>query len=296
MKIQSNLFKAGLLSLTAILILAGCAGKSAWYGNEKEGFVLEYRFPEGKTIQYDAVFEMGVTMERGEMQMEVASLAEANFALVGKSMDKSTGIQTVEAKIEALKGEISSPQGSTTGSFEKILDKAFQVHMKPNGKVTGFEGVKDMAVGLDMNGPGRFNVKDFFVYYMGNFFLTLPDEAKRIGDSWTVQDKMNQNLGEVALDVTHTYNNKLAGFETVDGIKCLKVDVKAVSLLEGGDEDGNMILEGDFEGDAVFYFDFMNGRLQKYEYDIFGEATAAMRDGGTVSYGVENKMTLTLGK
>jgi hypothetical protein len=295
MKVRSGVLMAVMIMGAALFILAGCASKSAWYGNESDGFVLEYRFPEDKTLRYDAVFEMGVSMERGDMQLEVASLAEGRFALTGKSLDKTTGIKTVEASIEALKGEVSSPQGSQSGSFEKILNKPFKVHMKPNGRVTGFGDVKDMRVGLDMNGPGRFNVKDFFVYYMGNFFLTLPDEAKRIGDTWTVEDKMSQTLGEISLDVTHSFKSTLTGFEIVDGIKCLKVDVKAASLLEGGDDGANMVLEGDFEGDAVCYFDFANGRLHKYVYDIFGEATAAMRDGGTVSYGVENKMTLTLG-
>ena len=83
-----------VLCLAAAAFLAGCAGKAPWYGSETEGFILQYRFPEAETLRYSGVFDMSVTMERGDTQMEIASTADATFALKGKSTEPSTGIQT----------------------------------------------------------------------------------------------------------------------------------------------------------------------------------------------------------
>jgi len=283
-----------LICVSAIAILAGCAGKAPWYGNETDGYNLQYQFPVDRAIKYDAAFDMSITLERGDQQQTASAVASAVFGLKGKEVDKSSGVQSVETWAEKLEGKIDTQNGWKSVSLEKVLNKPFQMHMKPNGEVTGFGNEKELKVGLDLNGPGRFNIKDFFVYYLGNFFLKMPEEPKKIGDSWKLKEVIKQDLGNVLLDIDGTFTTTLAGYEMVDDINCLKLNVKFESLLEGGQEGGAMVLEGEFGGEAVMFFDYMNGRMAKYNYDMFGEATAAINGGGTFSYGIENKMKVSI--
>ena len=282
-----------LFCITAVAIMAGCAGKASWYGNEADGFVLQYHFPTDKVLNYDANFDMSITLERGDQEQTASAVADAVFGMQGKSINKEMDIQTVNVWAEKLEGKLQTGSGWKSRSLDKVLNKPFQIDIKPNGEVTGFGNTDSLRIGLDLNGPGRFNVKDFFVYYLGNYFLKLPAEPKRIGDTWDLEESITQDLGGIALTVEGMHNSTLVGYENVDGVKCLKIDVEVESILEGGDESGQMVVEGDFGGDAVLYYDYMNGRIVKYEYDMFGEATAAV-GGGTFSYGIENKMVVSL--
>ncbi len=281
------------LAVVLIALLAGCAGKTP-YGNEREGFILQYRFPEGKTLVYSGAFGQKMSVERLGSLAELSVQSNARFALTGKKTEVPTII--VGACLESMESTISTSSGVQRFEAKKVVGKPFDVLLKNDGEVIGFAGTDSLGVPLDLDGPGRANLSDFFRYFLGNFFPRLPQGAKKAGDNWILREDMKQTLGEVNVEMKTTSCDTLLGFETIDGFKCFKVAMTLTGTLEGDSMEGRMLIEGDFEGKGTYFFDYSNGRMKKYLYTLYVEATGAVTGMGTISYTIENTMDVNLVK
>ena len=65
--------------------------------------------------------------------------------------------------------------------------------------------------------------------------------------------------------MTFTGVNTLAGLETIDGMECAKITVKALGKMNGeGEQMGaSLVFDGDIKSDDVWYFDYKKGIFTK---------------------------------
>ena len=282
----------GFISIVTV-VLMGCAGRTPWYGSTEEGFIMQYRFPADQTLNYEAKFNQLVSSERQGQNVDLTSDVTGQFIMKGSHI-KESGNTDLEIQISKMAGMVDIAGNTKEVNVTDATEKSFTITLSPYGQMISFQGADSILVkDLDLTGPGRSTVKHFFQYYLGDFFPVLPDQPKKIQDTWTSQAEFSQKLGGIEVTTSMESKYTLAGFETIQGNKCLKVNVESSGIIEGTGAEGMLNLEGDMEYSATFYWDYQKGLLWKYDYELFGEATMAMTDRGTISYVLENKLEIS---
>ncbi len=106
-------------------------------------------------------------------------------------------------------------------------------------------------------------------------FPDLAGKPVKIGDTWPSTDAITEktSIGEVLLNFESV--NTLEGFETVDGLECIKVTAKVTGTLDGkGEQMGvEMTFKGNIEGIETWYFAYKEGIFVKGTITAHSEAT-----------------------
>jgi hypothetical protein len=285
-----HLFKNGFVWMI-VTLLFGCSGRMPWFGSSEKGFVMQYRFPSNQTLDYETTFTQRSTVERGGQSDEYGSRAAAHFSIKGSGTDPS-GNQSIEIRILDLEGVVQEPERENTVNVASVVGIPFSMDMSRTGRIHGFHGTDPLEIRMEMDGPGRNNVKHFFQYYGGDFFPLLPDTPYKIGDSWNLHDQRIDEIAGFQLTTHSDSKYTIIGFEKIQGHSCLKVTVETTGTMEGTSYEDQRTLEGDLESSGIYHWDYQKGMLRKYSYDYFLEATLAEINSGAKSYTLENKMEI----
>jgi hypothetical protein len=269
-----------------------CAGSKAWYGNEKSGYLFQYRFSE-TTMKYDVTLTQKRTVDMQGQLMEMGNDVKSLFLIQGQGSETMDDRQ-LTVTIDHLDMTVTGSDGKGSVEGGHLIGKPFGMTITPWGKVKEYKGIDSLDVKLDLRGPGRSNVKDFFTHWTGNFFPLLPRTPKRIGDSWTVNEDTTQVLGGITVQFITEAKHSLDGYESIDGIPCLMVNIKGETSMVGEGNEGRVTLEGDFEWEVTYYYDYKQGLIMNCMLDMFGEASVAATGAGAMHNTVENIIKFTL--
>jgi len=158
-----------------------------------------------------------------------------------------------------MKMSVNSPQGDFSPDLSSVIGKSFDMTLSAIGKELDISGAE--AIKYDMGPEGeRSIVSDF-----KTIFPDLSGKPVKVGDSWTTKDTVDIKGGRMDLQMTFESVNTLAGFETLDGMECIKVTAKTTGLVDGDGEQGgaDMVFEGDIESADAWYFAYKKGVFVK---------------------------------
>jgi len=238
----------------ALCMLAGCAAKTApVYGDPQTGVILQYQMPEGQELKYESWGEthqvsdvMGQTIEMDITSTNVFTVkskgqVENNHQLTITIDDMSLKIQSTQAELE--------PDMST------VIGKSFDMVFSSLGKEVELIGAD--SIEYDLGPEGTRNISSGFQ----DIFPNLAGRPVKIGDSWPDESTIieKNDSGEAVIHFTGT--STLAGFESIDGMECVKITTEGTGTIESKAEQQGMelVTTGEIQGTVTWFFAYKEG-------------------------------------
>jgi hypothetical protein len=258
------------LSALFIFLLAGCAAKKQFWGDPKTGLILKYQMPKDKVMKYQFTTDMKQNLE--VMGNVMKNLVATSYSFTTKSKGESDKNHLLEITVDSMKMNVNSPQGDFSPDLSSVIGKNFGMTLSSIGKELDVSGAE--AIKYDMGPEGERSI-------VSDFKTIFPDLAKKpvkVGDSWTTKDTIDIKGGRMDINMTFESVNTLVGFETLDGMECIKVTAKTAGTMDGEGEQGgaNMVFEGDSESSDTWYFAYKKGVFVKSTSEGTTDATIAV--------------------
>lgn len=251
-----------------IFILAGCAvEKRTYWRDPKTTLALQYWMPENQVLKYQTSAKQTQIIEVMGQSVEVETEKTIEFSVKSKGL-KENNLQ-LEVTIDSMSINITSPQGDLSPNMSTVIGKSFDMTLSILGKEMDLSGADSIKYDL---GPGgkRSISADFQA-----IFPNLAGRPVKIGDTWTTKDTITEKSdnGEVRINLESV--NTLEGFETVNGLECVKITAEVTGTLDGkGYEQGmDLTFKGEIKGTDTWYFAYMKGIFVKMITDVSTEGT-----------------------
>jgi hypothetical protein len=259
-KIQNLLVLAPVF--VSVCLMAGCAAKTApVWGDPQTGLILQYRMPEGQVLKYESWGETHQTMEVMGQTIDVDMDSTNAFSVASKGQKEKNHQLTIT--IDGMSIKIQSPQAELEADMSSVIGKSFDMVLSSLGEELELIGAE--AIEYDMGPEGTRNIAAGFQ----DIFPAVADRPVKVGDTWPdesiVTDKSSS--GEALIKVSSV--NTMEGFETIDGLECVRISAKASGTIEGtGEQQGmELITRGDIKGTATWYFAYKEGLFVKQTID-----------------------------
>lgn len=247
-------WKVGLLALASTLILAGCAAKTATpWGDPQTGLMLTYRMSEEQTLDYQFSVDQTQTIEVMGQVVDTDSDLSLGFSVRAKGM--KDGNQQLGVTIDSMKVKVVSPQGTMSPDMSPVVGKAFDMTLSELGKEVELSGAA--SIQYDLGPSGKRNISSNFQ----SMFPDLPGRPVKVGDTWTTEDVVTDKTETVDIRIRFKNEHRLAGFETIEGLECARIETAVTGTLEGeGEQQGmGLTFKGDIEGKDIWYFAYKQG-------------------------------------
>jgi hypothetical protein len=245
------------LAFLATGLMAGCAAKTVpLWGDPQSGVVLQYRLAEGLVLKYRTSGRQVESSDVMGQKIEVESKVESTFAL--KSMGQKEGNLQLEVTVEAMSIHSKSPQREFSPDLKPVIGKKFAMTLTPLGEELDVSG----AESIEFTGAaGKRNIAS-------RFQTVFPDAAAqpvKVGDGWTTQDAIVEKGESGGITIRLQNAHTLAGFETVEGLECARIQAKVTGDVEGEGSQGGATytVKGRYQGVDTWYFAYKEGILVK---------------------------------
>lgn len=260
-----------VLVIPVIAILVGCAAKRPFWGDPETGLILQYLMPENQVLKYQTSMESTQNMEIGGQQVESKSNQTSVFSVTSKGQKGDN--HQLEITIESMSINVTNPQRELSPDMSSVIGKSFDMTLSFLGKELDLSGAE--AIQYEMDPGNKRSIAPGFQ----TIFPDLAGRPVRIGDSWTTTDTMTEKIGNAAyINSNFDSLNTLEGFETVNGLECVKITAAVTGTLEGEGKEGNADLsfEGKIEGSATWHFAYKKGLFVKYIFQGFAKVSATV--------------------
>jgi hypothetical protein len=242
----------------AICMLAGCAAKKApVYGDPQTGVILQYRMPEGQVLKYDSWGETFQTSDVMGQTIETDIFSSNVFTVKSNGQEENNHQLTIT--IDGMSLKIQSTQGELEPDMSTVIGKSFDMVLSSLGKEVELIGAD--AIEYDLGPEGTRNISSGFQ----DIFPNLADQPLKIGDKWpdesTITDKSDS--GETIIHFSGV--NTVVGFETINGLECVKVTAEGTGMIESkGEQQGmELVTTGEIKGTATWFFAYKEGIFVK---------------------------------
>jgi hypothetical protein len=252
----------------AICMLAGCAAKTApVYGDPQTGVILQYQMPEGQVLKYDSEGEthqvsdvMGQTIETDISSTNVFSV---------KSNGQEENNHHLTITIDGMSLKIQSTQGELEADMSTVIGKSFEMVLSSLGKEVELTGAD--AIEYDLGPEGTRNISAGFQ----DIFPNLADRPVKIGDTWPDESTITEKSESGEAIIHFSGINTVMGFETIDGMECVKVSTVGTGTIESkGEQQGvELVTTGEIKGTATWFFAYKEGIFIKQMNEGTVEAT-----------------------
>jgi hypothetical protein len=245
--------------ILAIALLAGCAAKTTnLWGDPKTGLILQYRMPENQVLKYQGSGGMTMDMEVMGQAMEIG--VDETLAFTVRSKGQKEDNFQLQVTVDSMSMKITTPQGDLVPDLSPVEGKSFDMTFSPMGEE------KDVSAAESI----QYEVEPGTLYNMASKFQAVfPDFAGRpvkIGETWTtkavIKEGANRSETSINLDILNT----LEGFETMDGMECVRIKAEFTGTVEGTSEPEpgvELVSEGEVKGTDIWYFAFKEGIFVK---------------------------------
>ena len=242
-------------SLVVLAVFLALAGLSA---RQEQGaaVTLAYQFPEGKTLSYRTA-----SSEKQNMQVsgqDINTNTESSLEFTAKPKSSKDGVHGITVTIDAMKIRTQGPQGDQSPTLDHVPGKSFDMSLTRLGKETDTSGAAAITYVLGTSSrdlSSRFQA----------FFPDLPDRPVKQGDTWPSQDSVTEKTSEGDIFASLNHVNTVDGFETIDGIECVRIKTDSKGTLKGNLEQGgaSLTLDGTTTATTTWYFAIKQGFLVK---------------------------------
>ncbi len=255
-----------MVSLAAVLILAGCAAKTqapvvkaapaaavkAPSVKAPAGIVLEYKMPEGRVLSYQ---NTGEAVEATDMMgQSVESHTTNSEAFTLRAKGHKEGDLLLIVTIDDISMTVTSPQGDISPDMTALAGKTFDMVLTPLGQEVDVSGAEALTYEI---ATGTRNLAATFKL----FFPDLPGKPLRVGDTWPSSSEVVEKSGAVELRLAFQNVNHFEGLETVDGVECARIRSEVTATMTGtGNQQGtDMVFSGTGKGTDLWYFAVKDG-------------------------------------
>ena len=257
---QQNL-RRGLLPVLVVLVvafLAGCAVKKGdLWGDPETGLILQYRMPVDQILKYHSSEEMIQNIEVVGQSIDVEINSKTAFSVKSKGSKEDN--HQLGITIDSMSISVISMEGDLSPDLSSVIGKSFDMTLSPLGKELELSGAE--SIQYELPSEGKTSIASNFQA----IFPNLAGRSVKIGDTWTstdtIIDKSESSEMQINLESVHT----LKGFETVDGMECVKITSDVTGTLKGAGEQQGMDLafEGEIKGTETWYFAYKKGIFVK---------------------------------
>ena len=284
--IRRTILRNRFAALGVLVFLAGCAVKTAKpWGDPQTGLILQYRMPEGQVLKYTT---SSLQVETGEVRgqsFEARLTGESTFAF--RSLGRKDDDLQMEATIEALNMNSSAAGRDMSFDTSQAVGKSFLMTLSPLGRELDVTG----AQAIQVSGPsGKQSMDSRFQ----TFFPDLAERPVKVGDSWTTEESLmiKSESGEVVIDLDNFHT--LDGFESVDGMDCVrvKVDVSGKITGQGAEGPAKYSVSGDFKGTDIWYFAYKEGVFIKLTSEAHVDAVADVSEPQKMTIPTQQEMKI----
>jgi hypothetical protein len=269
--IRNRTLKTWLGFISVFLVfcfLAGCAVKKGdLWGDPKTGLILQYRMPDDQILKYQSSGEVNQNMEIMGQSVDVEINSASVFSAKSKGLKGDN--HQLGITIDSMSTDIISMQGELSPDMSTVIGKSFDMTLSPLGKELELSGAE--SIKYDLGAEGKRSISSDFQAV----FPDLADRPVKIGDTWTSTDTITEK-SENNESIIHLESvNTLKGFETVDGMECVKITVELTGTSEGkGEQQGmDLISEAEVKGTATWYFAYKEGIFVKMISTVSSEGT-----------------------
>ena len=262
---------SSILSIFIIAILLGCASNRPFWGNAESGYIMTYRLPTTSPIRYESKTQQHITMEMAGNPIEVDLEYTLQYSII-HSQSKEDGNSILTITIEGMEGSIGGFQGLTEIAAEPLIGKSFDIEITPIGKIIEFVNLDSLPkINLGPMAGGEQTIS----YFFNNLFPILGDQPIKPGESWTSMNEEGDN--ENSMIKTETTSH-LVGLDQESDTGWLKIETRSAGIVSRSNQSMGMDVhfEADVESDAVWYFDYLQGKLTKLTSENVVEGTVAM--------------------
>lgn len=245
-----------IASLAALTLLAGCAAQKsapeAWWGDPESGVVLRYHMPAGKTLTYEISSETDQEMEVMGNTTDVSTEQTLRFGLVPEP--PKNGGQRLKITVDDLSMTIVSQQGTISPPTDAVRGMSFEMGVSEMGTEEDCEAAAELRYSIMQE--ERDLSTDFCA-----FFPDLPEAPVKVGDMWESRALVEPVAGGGGTSVNILSLNTLAGFETVDGHECARIENEFTGTIEGSGSQGpaTFTVTGSLEGSGTWHFAYKEG-------------------------------------
>ncbi len=239
--------------LFIIALVAGALVSNAQEAPRSGPIRFEYNYPANKPVRYMTESKVIQTMDvMGQsMQVNVNSVFGCTIRAVN-SPDKNLKL---EVTVDTIGQSTESPMGSTGGSIKEVQGRVFNIVIDHAGKSVDISEAKNIIYNIE--GSGESNLSETFI----NFFPVLPSNPVKTGDTWNTSDSINTTTSAMSMKMLVNAENKLEGFETVNGVECAKISavLTGTRTMDIRSQEMDIKIKGPFTGTADFYFSPKDG-------------------------------------
>ena len=242
-----------LLVILAMITIAGCAAKKSLSGIPESGLILQYNMPNNQSLKYQTSSEFIQNMDIMGQSAEIKSDEMSVFSVSpeGREGDK----YRLGVTIDAMSMSITGPRGEITPDMSSVVGKSFEISLSSLGREWDLSGAKSIQYEVT---PGNMrNIASGFQAV----FPDLPGKPVKIGDTWVSNDTITDESSSGEIRMFFESLNKLEGFETVEGMECVRITAVVTGTLDGvGEEQGiEMITKAGIEASDTWYFAYKEG-------------------------------------
>jgi len=245
--------------LLALFMLPGCAAKTApFWGDPQTGLILQYQMPEGQELTYTSWEKIHQTSDIMGMTTEVETISENSFSVRSKGTAENKHQLTITINDISLK--VQSPQGNLEPDMSQVIGKCFDMNLSPLGEESELKGAEEIT--YEMGPEGTRSIVSTFE----QIFPDLAGRPLKMGDTWpdetTISEKTDN--GKVVVQISEV--NTLDGFETIDGMECVRILSKYSGTIEGKSSQQGVELhtKGGIKGSSTWYFAYKKGIFVKH--------------------------------
>ena len=252
----------------AICMLAGCAAKEApIYGDPQTGVILQYRMPEGQVLKYDSWSETHQVSDVMGQTIEADISSKTVFTVKSNGQQESNHQLTITIDDMGLK--VQSTQGELDPDMSTVIGKSFDMVFSSLGKEVELIGAE--SIEYDMGPEGTRNISSSFQDIFPNF----ADKPVKIGDTWPDESTITEKSDSGEAIIHFSGVNTFVGFETIEGMECVKIIGEGTGTIEStGEQQGmELVTTGEIIGKATWYFAYKEGIFIKQINEGTVEAT-----------------------
>jgi hypothetical protein len=242
----------------AICMLAGCAAKTAQvYGDPQTGIILQYRMPEDQVLEYDSWGETHQVSDVMGQTIETDITSTNAFTVKSNGQEENNHQLTIT--IDGMSLKIQSTQAELEPDMNTVIGKSFDMVLSSLGKEVELIGAE--AIEYDLGPEGTRNISSGFQ----DIFPNLANRPVKIGDTWPDESTITEKSDRGEAIIHFSGVNTLVGYETVDGMECVKVKGEGTGTIESKGEQGGMelITTGEIKGTVTWFFAYKEGIFVK---------------------------------
>lgn len=262
----AKVIRSCCLTVLFAVILTGCAAIKGVF-NTQPPIMLQYTHSENAVLKYRISDNFTQVFELGERTFSFD--LNAMFLVSMKSLGKRTDLVKLQVTIDTTAISISLPNEEKMIDMKPVIGRSFEMSLSNRGVEADFTGAEAIQFTLDQN-----NVRNIETQFK-TFFPNLPEGTVRVGDSWDAVDTVTEKNNGREITVITKSENKLKGFETVDGKLLARITRSTTGSITGSTMAGDEILhyQGKLQSAGTWYFAVGEGILVK----DYSEGTADVK-------------------